>query len=65
MSYLKLARILVKVGDLDTLDLLFDSVPHVLSELIRTAFIPRKGCIFLAADYSSIEARVLAWFSQE
>lgn len=65
MSDLKLARNLVKGGDLETLELLFDSVPHVLSELIRTAFIPKKGCIFLVADYSAIEARVLAWFAQE
>lgn len=65
MSDLKLARNLVKGGDLETLELLFDSVPHVLSELIRTAFIPKEGCIFLVADYSAIEARVLAWLAQE
>ena len=62
---LSLARYLVKAGDYETLDLLFDSVPGVLSELIRTAFIPKPGCRFIVADFSAIEARVLAWLSGE
>ena len=62
---LSLARDLVKAGDYETLDLLFDSVPGVLSELIRTAFIPKPGCRFIVADFSAIEARVLAWLSVE
>lgn len=62
---LSLARDLVKAGDFETVDLLFDSVPGVLSELIRTAFIPKPGCRFIVADFSAIEARVLAWLSGE
>ncbi len=65
MEDLELARNLVKKDDLETLELLFDSVPKVLSELIRTAFIPEEGSIFLVADYSAIEARVLAWLADE
>lgn len=65
MEDLELARKLVKDDDLASLDLLFDSIPQVLSELIRTAFIPKKGRIFLVADYSAIEARVLAWLAGE
>lgn len=59
------ARALVKSGDYDSLDLLYDSVPNVLSELIRTAFIPRPGMKFIVSDFSSIEARVLAYLSGE
>ena len=62
---LSLARDLVKGGDYEMLDLLYDSVPGVLSELIRTAFIPKPGCRFIVADFSAIEARVLAWLSGE
>lgn len=62
---LALARDLVMAGDYETIDLLFDSVPGVLSELIRTAFIPKPGCRFIVADFSAIEARVLAWLSDE
>jgi DNA polymerase len=65
MEDLELARTLVKKNDLSTLELLFDSVPQVLSELIRTAFIPKEGRVFLVADYSAIEARVLAWLAGE
>ena len=65
MDDLELARTLVKQNDLASLELLFDSVPQVLSELIRTAFIPKKGRVFLVADYSAIEARVLAWLAGE
>ncbi len=59
------ARALVKNGDYGSLDLLYDSVPNVLSELIRTAFIPRPGMKFIVSDFSSIEARVLAYLSGE
>ena len=62
---LELAREIVKTGDEELLDTLFASVPGTLSELIRTAFIPRDGCRFLVADFSAIEARVLAWLANE
>ena len=62
---LELAREIVKNGDEELLDTLFASVPGTLSELIRTAFIPRDGCRFLVADFSAIEARVLAWLASE
>lgn len=62
---LELARELVKEQRFEDLDLLFDSTPGVLSELIRTAFVPKPGCRFIVADFSAIEARVLAWFAGE
>lgn len=62
---LELARKIVKTGDEELLDALFASVPGTLSELIRTAFIPKDGCRFLVADFSAIEARVLAWLANE
>lgn len=62
---LDMARQLVHAGDFDTLDMLYDDVAGTLSQLIRTAFIPRKGCRFIVADFSAIEARVLAWLSGE
>ena len=62
---LKLARDIVKRGDEEQLEMLFGSVPGTLSELIRTAFIPREGCRFIVADFSAIEARVLAWLAGE
>lgn len=62
---LELARDLVKNRQFDCIDLLYDSTPGVLSELIRTAFIPKPGCRFIVADFAAIEARVLAWFSGE
>ena len=62
---LALARDLVKAGRYDELDMLFDSTPNVLSELIRTAFVPRPGTRFIVADFSAIEARVIAWLSGE
>ena len=55
----------MKSGDEEQLELLFGSVPGTLSELIRTAFIPRDGCRFIVADFSAIEARVLAWLAGE
>lgn len=62
---LDLARNLLLTGQYDALELLFDSVPVVLSQLIRTAFIPSPGCRFVVADFSAIEARVIAWLAGE
>lgn len=62
---LKEARELVRSGNFDALEVLYDSVPEVLSELIRTAFVPRSGCKYIVADFSAIEARVIAWFAGE
>ena len=62
---LTLARDIVKRGDEEQVELLFGSVPNTLSELIRTAFIPKDGCRFIVADFSAIEARVLAWLAGE
>lgn len=62
---LELARGIVKSGDFDLLEMLFDSVPGVLSELIRTAFIPPAGHRIIVADFSAIEARVIAWLAGE
>lgn len=59
------ARELVKQGNVPALAMLYDSVPDVLSQLIRTAFIPSKGHHFYIADFSAIEARVIAWLSNE
>lgn len=59
------ARGLVKSGDHETIEVLYDSVPLVLSDLIRTAFIPKPGCQFIVADFSAIEARVIAWLAGE
>ena len=65
MKELEAARELVKSGDYEMLCALYDSVPAVLSELIRTALIPREGCKFIVADYSAIEARVLSFLAGE
>lgn len=59
------ARALVRSGDFDVVKLLYEDVPDTLSQLIRTAFIPRDGAQFLVADFSAIEARVIAWFAGE
>lgn len=59
------ARALVRSGDFDAVELLYEDVPDTLSQLIRTAFIPRDGAQFLVADFSAIEARVIAWFARE
>ena len=59
------ARALVRLGDFEGLELLYEDVPDTLSQLIRTAFIPREGAQFLVADFSAIEARVIAWFANE
>lgn len=65
MPDLENARELVKSGDYETLETLYESVPEVLSELIRTAFIPKDGKKFIVADFSAIEARVLSWLANE
>ncbi len=65
MDDLEQARALVRNGDYDALSLLYDSVPNVLSELIRTAFVAREGNKFCVADFSAIEARVLSWLAGE
>lgn len=62
---LDLIRELVKRGDLDTLELIFDDIPDVLSQLIRTVLIAPKGYKLVVADYSAIEARVIAWLARE
>ena len=62
---LGVARSLVKDGDFAALEMLYDSTPEVLSELIRTAFIPKDGCKLIVADFSAIEARVIAWLAGE
>lgn len=59
------ARQLVLDGDLETLELLYDSVPDALSQLVRTALIPTPGNRFIVADFSAIEARVIAWLAKE
>jgi DNA polymerase len=59
------ARGLVRAGDFDAVEMLYEDVPDTLSQLIRTAFVPKEGCKFIVADFSAIEARVLAWFAGE
>ena len=59
------ARELVKAGDFDALAMLYEDVPDTLSQLIRTAFVPQNGRKFIVADFSAIEARVLAWLAGE
>ena len=59
------ARELVRQGNYEALGLLYDSIPDVLSQLIRTAFVPRKGMKFVVSDFSAIEARVLSWLAGE
>lgn len=65
LADLDLARKLLRTGDYETLELLFDSVPDTLSQLIRTAIVPAKGHRFIVADFSAIEARVIAWMAGE
>lgn len=59
------ARELVSYGDFDAVKMLYEDVPDTLSQLIRTAFVPREGSQFIVADFSSIEARVIAWLAGE
>lgn len=65
MTDLAEARDLVRSGNYDSLTLLYDSLPNVLSELIRTAFVPQNGNKFIVSDFSAIEARVIAWLAGE
>ena len=65
MGDLAEAREIVRTGDFETLRLLYDDIPDTLSQLIRTAFIPRPGYKFIVSDFSAIEARVLSWLSGE
>lgn len=62
---IELIRELARRGDLDALSVMFDSVPDILSQLIRTAFVAREGSRFIVADFSAIEARVIAWLAGE
>ena len=65
MPDLEQARELVKCGDYDALSMLYEDIPDTLSQLIRTAFVPQEGRKFIVADFSAIEARVVAWLSGE
>lgn len=65
MPDLKEARDLVRSGNYEALEMLYDSTPQTLSELLRTAFIPKEGKRFIVADFSAIEARVLSWLAGE
>ena len=65
MSDLEEARNLVRDGNFEALELLYDNVPGVLSELIRTAFVPKPGYKYIVADFSAIEARVLSFLANE
>ena len=65
MAHLEDARSLVRSGDYSLLSALYDSVPEVLSELIRTSFVPRDGYKFIVSDFSAIEARVLSFLAGE
>ena len=62
---LESARNLVLSGNMDALELLYEDIPDTLSQLIRTAFVPKAGCKFIVADFSAIEARVIAWLAGE
>ena len=59
------ARGLVRSGDFDAVEMLYEDVPDTLSQLIRTAFVPREGAKFIVSDFSAIEARVIAWLAGE
>lgn len=65
MNDLEEARNLVRDGNFDALELLYDNVPEVLSELIRTAFVPKPGYKYIVSDFSAIEARVLSFLAGE
>ena len=65
MPDLEQARAIVRAGDYDAVRMLYDSTPDVLSQLIRTASVPRSGHTFFVADFSAIEARVIAWLAGE
>ena len=65
MTDLAEARELIRTGDYETMELLYEDIPDTLSQLIRTAFIPKSGCQFIVCDYSAIEARVLSYLAKE
>lgn len=65
MGDLAEARALVRSGNYEALSLLYEDIPDTLSQLIRTAFVPQDGRKFIVADFSAIEARVIAWFAGE
>lgn len=65
MLDLKEARGIVKSGNSEALEMLYEDIPDTLSQLIRTAFVPKKGYKFIVADFSAIEARVLSWLAGE
>jgi len=65
LNDLSQARALVRLGDYDALEMLYEDIPDTLSQLIRTAFIPQKSDKFIVADFSAIEARVIAWLAKE
>lgn len=65
MDDLEEARSLVRDGDFEALELMYDNIPNVLSELIRTAFVPKPGYKYIVSDFSAIEARVLSFLAGE
>ena len=65
MEELEDARRLIRDGNFETAELLYGYAPFILSELIRTAFVPKDGCKFYVADFAAIEARVIAWLAGE
>lgn len=65
MGDLAEARALVRSGNYEALSMLYEDIPDTLSQLIRTAFVPQNGRKFIVADFSAIEARVIAWFAGE
>ena len=65
ISDLEVGRSLIRNGCFEAAEVLYDSVPDLLSQLIRTAFIPKKGCKFIVADFSAVEARALSWMAGE
>ena len=65
ISTLDEARELVKLGCFDMVESIYGNTPDILSQLIRTMLIPKEGCEFIVADFSAIEARVLAWLAGE
>ncbi|MBR1445149.1 MAG: DNA polymerase [Firmicutes bacterium] len=65
ISNIEQAREILKSGDYELMGMLYDNIPDTLSQLIRTAFVPKKGYKFIVADFSAIEARVIAWLAGE